>query len=124
MKFVLYFLLFLIAVLAVYILFSEEYIVRSPNGDFIALKKGDNYQVLRTSNLKTVFTTHPEFHTPNDVKAVIFSDDSSMFAAAYHYSDMYGYTWIGVWSTETGEFLYSRKKSFYTTDLSGVFDPE
>jgi hypothetical protein len=98
----------------------------SPDGKFCANKSGAgnniHYEVRETETDKVVFTTYAQYETPNDVKTRQFSSDSKKFAAAYHYSHDGSYTWIGVWSTETGEFLYSKSMEGFTTNLGGVFD--
>lgn len=95
----------------------------SPNLRYVAISAGSQphiyYVVIDIAKLNAVFGTNSKYNTPNDVKAGAFSSDSSMFAAAYHYDGPY--TWIGVWSTETGQFLYSVERQGYTTDLAGVF---
>jgi hypothetical protein len=83
---------------------------------------GVHYQVIEAETGRVTLTTWAQFSTPNDVKAGLFSSDWKTFAAAYHYGHEGGYTWIGVWSTETGGFLYSRRESGWTTSLGGVFD--
>lgn len=79
-----------------------------------------HYQVIEISTGRVVLTTHAQY-SGNDVKAGGFSADSKKFAAAYHYGHAGGYTWIGVWSTETGNYLYSKTKSGWTKSLCGVF---
>lgn len=81
-----------------------------------------HYQVIELATGRVILTTHAEYTTPNDVKAGGFSSDSKKFAAAYHYGHAGNYTWIGVWSTETGAFLYSKTGSGWTTNLCGAFD--
>jgi hypothetical protein len=64
-----------------------------------------HYEVIdQTKNYK-VFTTRAQYSTPNDVKSAVFSSDSRSFAVTYHYGHQGNYTWLGVWSTESGEFL-------------------
>ena len=98
----------------------------SPDGRYRAKKVGTgadiHYQVIELKTGRTVLTTTAQYDTPNAVKAGGFSSDSKKFAAVYHYGHEGGYTWIGVWSTETGEFLYSRKKSGWTTNVAGAFE--
>ena len=98
----------------------------SPDGRYRATLAGNgadaHYEVREIETDRLVLTTRAQFITPNDAKAGGFSSDSRKFAAVYHYGHEGNYTWIGVWSTETGEFLYSRRKSGWTTSLSGVFD--
>jgi hypothetical protein len=83
---------------------------------------GVHYQVFEISNDRLILTTNAKYETPNDVKAGGFSADNRRFAAVYHYGDQGDYTWIGVWSVETGQLLYTVEKAGWTTDLSGVFD--
>ena len=81
------------------------------------------YEVIEIETGKTILTTHSEYpDRPNDVKAEIFSADSKMFGVAYHYSHAGSYTWVGIWSTETGEFLYGEKIEYWTTNLENVYD--
>ncbi len=98
----------------------------SPDGRYKAKKVGAgadiHYQVVEIKTGRIVLTTRAEYDTPNDVKAGGFSSDSKKFAAVYHYGHEGGYTWIGVWNTETGEFLYSKRKSGWRRSLRGVFD--
>ena len=96
----------------------------SPDGRYRVEKvfnTGLHYRVIEISTGRVVLTTHAEY-AGNDVKAGGFSADSKKFAAAYHYGHVGGYTWIGVWSTETGNYLYFKTKSGWTTNLCGVFD--
>jgi hypothetical protein len=97
----------------------------SPDGRFSAtlVRDGANahYEVREIETGRLILTTHAQYWTPNDVKAGGFSSDSKKFAAVYHYGHEGEYTWIGVWDTETGEFLYSKKKRGCTTSLAGVF---
>lgn len=113
--------LFLIFVLLGLLLTGCSNQMKSPNGLYEAENVGGHYRVIEKKTGDVIFTTHPEFSTPNDVKAATFSPDSTKFAAAYHYSHDGGYTWIGVWDME-GNFLYARRKSGYTNDFSGVFN--
>ena len=98
----------------------------SPNGLFKAVKVRENdsthYQVIGVSTGNVILTTRAQYDTPNDVKGGGFSADSKQFAAVYHYGHGGTYTWIGVWSTETGEFLYFETRSGFTTNLAGFFD--
>lgn len=101
--------------------------LNSPNGRFraeiVGGTDGTHYRVFDEQKKAYVLTTTAQHRTQNEVKAGLFSNDSTKFAAAYHYSHEGRYTYIGVWSTE-GRFLYSRRKSGWTTDFAGVFDPE
>ena len=99
----------------------------SPDGRFSATKTGTrtnaHFQIVEKGTGRTVFTTHGEFpDSPNDVKAGQFSPDSKRFAAAYHYSHAGAYTWIGVWSTETGKLDQCRRVPGFTTSLAGAFN--
>ena len=87
----------------------------------VSTETGTHYQVVDRKSGQLILTTHAEFPTNNDVKAGGFSDDWKKFAAAYHYGGSGSYTWIGVWSTETGKFLYSVTRDNWTTSLAGVF---
>src|SRR5687768_3053751 len=101
----------LFAMLATWIVGSCSPKLVSPDGLLKAVKLRDNgsvhYQVIEISTGRVVFTTHAQADTPNDVKEGVFSDDSKQFAASYHYGHNGTYTWIGVWSTETGDFVSS-----------------
>jgi hypothetical protein len=100
----------------------------SPNGRFKAqltstsTSENSAYEVVDAKTSRSVLTTISEYpESRNDVKAARFSDDSKKFAVAYHYSHDGAYTWIGVWSTETGEFLYSKRMEGFITDIETVF---
>ena len=80
-----------------------------------------HYQVIEIDTNRVVLTTQAQYTTDNNVKAGGFSSDSKKFAAVYHYGHEGAYTWIGVWSTETGQFLYYKKETGWTTSLAGVF---
>ncbi len=105
---------------------QERWILTSPNGLYGAVlvdnDAGTHYQVVEIKTGRIVLTTRAQYDTANDVKAGGFSSDSKKFAAVYHYGHAGNYSWIGVWSTETGEFLYSKIKSGWTTSLDGVFE--
>jgi hypothetical protein len=74
--------------------------------------KETSWLVREVATKRVVFTTHAKYDTPNKVKAFLWSPDSKKFAAFYHYGprEELAYTWIGVWSLETGEFLYAVSK--------------
>jgi hypothetical protein len=81
------------------------------------------YEVIEIKTGNLVLTTYSQYpESRNNVKAAKFSDDSKKFAVAYHYSHNGDYTWVGVWSTETGEFLYSGEIRGFTTNLNRIFD--
>ena len=98
----------------------------SPNFRYFAIPVGDttqrHYLVISLETGRGILTSHAQYTTPNDVKECGYSADSTKFAAVYHYGDMNSHTWIGVWSTLNGKFLYSVTKRGFTTNLSGVFD--
>ena len=101
----------------------------SPDGRFQArLTESSDYtnsayEVIEIGTGKTILITHSQYpDMPNDVKAEVFSADSKMFAVAYHYSHAGNYTWVGIWSTETGEFLYGERIEKWTTNIDEVFD--
>ena len=87
----------------------------------VSTTTGSHYQVVDIKSGQLILTTHAEFPTYNDAKAGGFSDDWQQFAAAYHYGGSGSYTWIGVWSTQTGQFLYFVTRDNWTTSLAGVF---
>src|SRR5690349_15681352 len=97
----------------------------SPDGRYKAVQvRGDagvHYQVTDTKSGQLIFTTKAQYDTPNDVKGGVFSPDSKEFAAIYHYGHEGTYTWIGVWSTQTGAFLYSTRKAGWVTHADDVF---
>ena len=97
----------------------------SPNLHYIAMRVGNtpdtNYIVIDIPNREFEFKTWNPNSGLDDVKAAAFSRDSTMFAAAYFYESGAQYTWIGVWNVE-GDFLYSKTKAGWTTDLSEVFN--
>lgn len=98
---------------------------RSPDGKYqaIEVRSGNDvhYQVKEVNTDRVVLTTTAQYRTPNDVKAGMFSPDSKEFAAAYHYSHAGNYTWIGVWSLETGNVVRTERKNGWTTDIASVF---
>ena len=67
-----------------------------------------NYQVTDFETGRVILTSNSE-NGSNNVKVGSFNADSTKFAAVYHYAYPGAYSWIGVWSTETGAFLYSIK---------------
>lgn len=97
----------------------------SPDGLLKAVKVrangSTNYQVIEISTGRVIFTTHAQFDTPNEVKEGVFSDDSKHFAASYHYGHDGTYTWIGVWSTETGNFISSITRPGWKVSADWVF---
>jgi hypothetical protein len=104
------------------------YEITSPDGLLTARRTvTDNgttvYEVIENETGESVFTTYSQYpDSKNDVKAAKFSDDSSKFAVAYHYGHNGNYTWIGVWSIETGELSYSKTKDSWSTYLGDAFD--
>jgi len=97
----------------------------SPDGRYrartVSSDTGIHYQVIEIQTGKVILTTHAEYSTYNDVKAGGFSSDSRKFAAVYHYGHAGDYTWIGVWSTESGAFLDAEILAGWTTSLCGIF---
>jgi hypothetical protein len=87
----------------------------SPNGRYLARKVGigqdRHYEVIDQTNNNRVLTTRAQYSTPNDVKSGIFSSDSRSFAVTYHYGHQGNYTWLGVWSNESGQLLSGVKTS-------------
>ena len=97
----------------------------SPDGRFgarkLEKKPGDiHYQVFEKATNRILFTTTAQFETANDVKAGEFSRDSKLFAAYYHYSKP-DYTWVGVWSTETGSRAYTKRLTGWVTTDATIF---
>lgn len=103
--------------------------IRSPDGKTEAklvqepTPKDSHYQVREIATNKIIFTTFAQYSTPNDVKAGLFSPDSKQFAAAYHYGHAGKYTWIGVWSVDTGKLVHLDQKPGWIYDIKGVFAP-
>ena len=100
--------------------------IQSPDGRYKAIKVGGgadvHYRIVELKKGRTILTTTAQYATPNDVKAGGFSPDSKRFAAIYHYEPEGTYTWVGVWSTETGQFLYPRLQSGLVSSLDGSFE--
>ena len=100
--------------------------VQSPDGRFraeIVRRDGVHYQVRPAKTGDLILTTRAQFRDPNDCKHLKYSLDSTKVSCVYHYSHAGRYSWFGVWSTETGKFLYEReKRGVWTTDFAGVFD--
>jgi len=99
----------------------------SPDGKYQGVRvrtgMGDaHYQVKEVGTGRTVMTTQAQCETPNEVKAGLFSPDSKHIAAAYHYGDGGGYTWVGIWDIETGNLIDTKRKSGHTADLYWVFE--
>ena len=91
----------------------------SPNGRYRAVASGVNFQVVDLANGTVVFATHDEYREDNEVQVAAFSADSTVFAAAYHYSHDGLYTWIGYWSTTTGAELPPRRVNQLLYTLAG-----
>ncbi len=97
----------------------------SPDGEYRAVRissdSAAHYEVVGTGG--TVMTTHAQYpETPNDVKAGLFSPDSTRIAAAYHYGHEKGnYTWVGIWDIETGNLVDTKRRPGWTTDIYWVF---
>jgi len=102
-----------------------QHVFRSPDGRYEAERIGsDNnvhYQVREVASQKIMLITHAEFDTPNDVKAGTFSPESKAFAAVYHYGHEGKYSWIGIWSIESGALVRMKTRPGWTTDISSVF---
>jgi len=94
------------------------------NAPPIVREEANCYLVREIKTQKIVFYAHPQRYSDfPGVKVQMFSDDSKKYAAYYHYDgdridESSQYTWIGVWSTETGELLYSRE------DPGWIYFPE
>lgn len=102
-----------------------QHVFRSADGNYEAKRVGSgsnvHYQIRETRTGRVALTTTAEFSTPNDVKAGMFSPDSKLFAAVYHYGHAGGYTWVGVWSLDTGMRVRFETKPGWTMDASFVF---
>ena len=105
--------------------FAQSGGLRSPDGKYQAIQVGAgsdrHYQIKEVETDRVVLTTQAQYRTPNDVKAGLFSADGKEFAAAYHYGHEGSYTWIGIWSLETGQLVRTERKSGWTRDLASVF---
>lgn len=72
---------------------------------------GNHFIVRRVSTGDVIFTSHPQYvgdpgDASNDVKAGKFCSGSRTFAATYHYwGGTSIYSWIGYWSTATGQLV-------------------
>ncbi len=102
-----------------------QYSFLSPDMRYEATRVGMggeiHYQVKEVETGRVVLLTYPEY-SPNDVKAGAFSPDSKKLAAAYHYSHLGHYTWIGIWDIGTRVLLRSEKKAGWVTDISWIFE--
>ena len=105
--------------------FAQSGGLRSPDGKYQAMQVGAgsdrHYQVKEVGTDRVVLTTQAQYRTPNDVKAGLFGAEGKEFAAAYHYGHEGSYTWIGIWSLETGQLVRTERKSGWTTDMASVF---
>ncbi len=87
------------------------------------VENGVHYQVINTQTNQIILTSHAQYSSPNDAKAKSFSSDFTKFTVAYHYGHAGAYTWIGVWSTETGDLLNAVQESGYIRSIPpGVFN--
>ena len=97
----------------------------SPNGQYRVTPVGDDknlqYQIKEVKTGRILLTTQAQYNTPNDVKVGAFSSDSQEFAAAYHYGHDRGYTWIGIWDIQTGNFLREERQNGWSKNISWVF---
>jgi hypothetical protein len=85
----------------------------SPDGQYEAAlvqmsPRIKHYEVRDAKTRKTSYLTTNAKYSGNDVKAGVFSPDSTQFAAAYHYGPEEprypkGYTWIGIWDIKRRE---------------------
>lgn len=102
----------------------------SPNGQYNASAApytgqptNVHYRIASSDGSNRVyFDTHAQYKTPNDVKAGIFSPDSRLFAAAYHYGHQGNYTWIGIWDVHSGSLVRSETRQGWVRDISRVFN--
>jgi hypothetical protein len=99
---------------------AEKFACDNSNKPPILQEEANCYLVREIKTQKIVFYTHPKRYSDfGGVKVWRWSNDSKKFAAYYHYGDRKDksshYTWIGVWSTETGELLYSREDPGWIT---------
>lgn len=92
----------------------EAFVVAGPGSDL-------HFQVKETKTGRIVLTTEPQYSTPNIVKAGMFSPDSKEFGAGYHYGHKGSYTWVGIWSLETGKRVRAAEQSGWIQDISFVF---
>ena len=100
-------------------------VFRSPDGryeaDIVGAGGNLHYRIREVATVRIVLTTTGEFTTPNDAKAGLFSPDSKLFAAAYHYGHAGGYTWVGVWNLQSSMRVRAETKPGWTADISFVF---
>lgn len=103
---------------------SRSYLFKSPDGRLSVSATGSgtdiHYIVVEIKTGNVIIRTHGQYNNPNNVKAGEFSPDSRLFAAYYHYAGPY--TWVGIWSVETGALLYEQTVSGWITRLPGIFD--
>jgi hypothetical protein len=98
-----------------------ELYLRSPDGRYQALEVGSrpdiHYQITEIATGRVILTTRAQYPTPNDVKAGTFSPDSQEFAAAYHYDHppRGRYTWIGIWSLNSGALIRPKEPPGWLT---------
>jgi len=102
---------------------AEKLNCYSDNAPPIVREEANCYLVREIKTQRIVFYAHPQRYSDfPGVKVQMFSDDSKKYAAYYHYGDKKDessqYTWVGVWSTESGELLYSRE------DPGWIYFPE
>ena len=100
---------------------------RSPDGKYRAVltstDTGTHYRAEEIESGKAILTSAAQYSTPNTVKCCRFSDDSTMFAAGYHYGHAGNYTYVGVWSIPEGKFVRSvRLEGWETAIPDSVFE--
>ena len=104
--------------------FAQSNLPPSSDGKYEAVRVGSgddvHFQVKEVKTGRVVLTTYAQY-PGNKVKAGVFSPDAKEFAAAYHYGHDGNYTWIGIWSLETGKLLRTKKEKDFLRELSPVF---
>lgn len=116
---------------------SCKFMTTSPDGRYQCIKStrdgpnptykddpGASWVIREVKTQKIVLKTWGKYYTPNDVKAMAWSDDSKKFAAFYHYGETAetGYTWVGVWALENGERIYTREVPGWVHWIDGEED--
>lgn len=100
---------------------ADKYTLYSPDRRYgaaiVRTATGTHYQVDDLTNGTAVLTTRAQHTTFNDIKSSGFCD-ASRFAAVYHYGHAGNYSWIGVFSLQSGQLVTSKTISGFTRDAS------
>lgn len=99
--------------------------IKSPDGKYGARRIGkgndQHYEISDISQGTVLFKTRAAYNTKNDVKLGKFSNDSTEFAALYHYATDGPHTYIPVFSLPGGSLIREITKTGYVREFSGVF---